>query len=328
MRSPDPSAVDNQILVQYLLGSLPEDNAEHLDELSVSNDEFAMRLSAIENDLVDAYVRGELSGQTLEKFQAFYLSTVKRREKVRFAESLFAFEKKSAIDGCGAPVAPAQEERREVRSSWRSFLIIPRWGFAAAATMLAVAGFLALDNVRLYNEMSRAQADRAVLQQREHDLQARLDEQHAANAESVKELAQVRESLALLEKQAVGNQQPSGVRSSPIIASLVLSPQTRGAAQMATLSLSPGTTRVDLRLELESDDFPQYRVALKDSATSQILWRSGKLKSDTKGQSSAVSISVPENLLKQQNYELELSGIPSSGATEFLSSYVFKVVSD
>jgi hypothetical protein len=102
----------------------------------------------------------------------------------------------------------------------------------------------------------------------------------------------------------------------------------RGSAQTAVLSLSRGTSRVNFRLELESDDFPQYRVALKDPVTGQILWRSGNLKTETEGQSSRVSIILPANLLKRQNYMLELTGGRENGDGEFLSSYAFRVGSN
>src|SRR5258708_2841516 len=75
-------------LVQYLLGTLPENESEPLDALSIVDDAFALRLAAVENDLVDSYVRGELSGETSERFESFYRDSPARREKLSFAKSL------------------------------------------------------------------------------------------------------------------------------------------------------------------------------------------------------------------------------------------------
>ena len=61
-------APDDQRLVRYLLGSLPEDETEQFDELSIADDQFSAQLSAVEHDLVDAYVKGELSGDMLARF--------------------------------------------------------------------------------------------------------------------------------------------------------------------------------------------------------------------------------------------------------------------
>ena len=54
------SAAENERLVRYLVGLLPADEAERLDEQSIVDDDVACRLLSVENDLVDAYVREQL----------------------------------------------------------------------------------------------------------------------------------------------------------------------------------------------------------------------------------------------------------------------------
>src|SRR5215475_11685384 len=75
----------DQHLVPYLLGLLPENEAERLDELSVTNDDIAGRLQVAEDDLIDAYVDGELSGEMLARFESICVSLPKWRERVSFA---------------------------------------------------------------------------------------------------------------------------------------------------------------------------------------------------------------------------------------------------
>jgi hypothetical protein len=331
MSPPDQHAVDHATLVEYLLGSLPESDAELLDESSVADDEFAIRLSAVENDLLDAYVRGELSGAILEKFRTFYLSSGKRREKMRLAESLFTLEGKAAAvrDRTDAPASPYGRRETPPTSSWLRLLTLPSWGFAAVAAMLVAVILLGVDNLHLYNQISREQAFGAELQQRERELQAKLDQEHDATHETKDELDRVRESLAHLGNHFTASPRGAEPSSLPVsIAFFVLSPQMRGAGQMTTLSLPRATTLVDLRLDLESNDFPQYRVVLKDSATNRSVWRSGRLTAKATGLRSAVSIRVPAKLLKQRNYVTELMGCPTIGAPEFISSYAFIVNSD
>src|ERR1700722_18106227 len=91
MSSADKQSFDDQVLLRYLLGSLPEEEAERLDELSVVDDAIAWRLSAVENDLVDAYVGGQLSGGDLAEFKKCYLSSPRRLQKLEFAEALSSF---------------------------------------------------------------------------------------------------------------------------------------------------------------------------------------------------------------------------------------------
>src|SRR5260221_4791475 len=96
---------DPQLLIQYLLGSLADTEAERLDELSITDDEGAWRLTAAENDLVDAYVRGELSGETLRRFETHYLSSQKRQDQARLAHPLRLLVDKAPMSAADA--APA-----------------------------------------------------------------------------------------------------------------------------------------------------------------------------------------------------------------------------
>jgi hypothetical protein len=195
--------------------------------------------------------------------------------------------------------------------------------------MLLAVILLGVANLRLYDQISREQAFGAELQQRERELQTKLDQEHNATHETKDELDRVRESLAQLGKHSTASPRGEEPSSHPVgIAFFVLSPQMRGAGQITTLSLPRAATWVGLRLDLESNDFPQYRVVLKDSATNQSVWRSGRLTAKTSGLRSAVSIRVPAKLFKQRNYVAELMGCPTIGAPEFISSYAFVVNGD
>ena len=74
-----------QTIRDYLLGQLPESETERLDELSITDDECAERIRAVEHDLVDEYARGELQGVVLEQFRSRYLTTptATRRDSIR-----------------------------------------------------------------------------------------------------------------------------------------------------------------------------------------------------------------------------------------------------
>jgi hypothetical protein len=324
MFSPGKHVFDDQLLVRYLLGLLPEEEAERLDELSIVGDDFACRLRDVENDLVDAYVRSELSGETLARFRASYLSSAKGREKVRFAEAFLAHESRAAevalaVNGAAAKpgdisprVAPLQR--------WRMFAL-PRltlnWGFAAAAClMIAGAGYLLLDHQALRSQLDQAQADRTALQHRELELQKQLSEQRPS------------ESLAQTGRPDAGQAGVEAGKQTHALKALafLLLPQMRGAGAVATIAVPPGTDQVVLRLQLEFDDFPKYQAALRNSLTNQIVWRSQSLTVISLGGNKAVSAAVPASLLKQQTYTVELIGIPTSGSAEPIGAYPFRFV--
>ena len=312
--------VDDQTLREYLFGLLPQEQTEQMDEWSVADDEFAARLDTFESDMVDAYVREELSGDTLAKFQTVYLSSPSRRQKVAFAEGFYALEATQP-----APPAADKGGRTSLFGPGFGLFALPRLAWAGGLAMLLAIGALLIDNLHLRDSMHRVANDHAAFEQREQDLQARLQHEHASNARTASELEQVRKSLAQLENSSAAKRVASQL--SPISAvAFVLAPQMRGGAQMPSLILPQGTTRVDLRLELESNDFPTYRIALKGLQDDKVLWHSGPLKAVIKNESSTLSTIVPANLLRQQMYQLDLTGTPPSGQGELVSSYVFRVV--
>jgi hypothetical protein len=162
MLFPPTKRVTDKTLTGYLLGSLRQDQTERLDELSIVDGDFAARLDAVENDMVDAYVRGRLSGDTLQKFRARYLSSAKRREKVRFSQSLYHFEGKHFTQAAATGESVPAQESRSLFSpgSWRSFAF-PAWIAAGALAMMLAIGLLFIDNLQLRNRMSQANADPA-----------------------------------------------------------------------------------------------------------------------------------------------------------------------
>jgi hypothetical protein len=315
---PEPSA---QELASYLLGALTEEATEHLDERSIADGEFALRLNAVENDLVDAYVRGELPGEAQNRFEKYYLSSPRRLEKVEFSRALLRHERESPTaiskqvrieDSQGR----SPQEEPDARDGWR-WINLPRlglrWGPAAAAiVMLLVAGLLLQENRSLREEQSESRDQQAALNRRAQELERQLSEQRAAKSGLEKALESLRASL------------PASHALTTIVA--VLAPPTRGASQIPSISLPRGTDQVLLRLQLEADEFPRYQVALKDPATNRILWRStDALRAKPEGNENVVSTSFSARLFKPQRYILELSGVPAGGGPELVSSYPLRV---
>ena len=98
MSSPEKLEPSDAVLLRYLLGALPVDEAEPIEEASVVDDDLAARLNAMERDLVDSYVRGELEGLSLTKFQTWYLSSPLRVQKVEAAREILRIADAVAVD--------------------------------------------------------------------------------------------------------------------------------------------------------------------------------------------------------------------------------------
>jgi len=311
--------LDEHLLTEYLLGESPESETERLDELSLSDDGFVDQLRAIEDDLVDSYLRGELTADSLSKFNSYYLASPLRREKVKVAKSLLTFTDKVAA---GSQVKEPVKAPREKRSL-AGFFALPRltlqWGFAAAALLfLITAGYLAFENVRLRRHIGQTQAERTALEQREQTLKGELETERTNDTAIQQELAQVRERLAQLAQQQSITQP-----AKPIVVAFALSPQTRGTSQIPNIAVPVEANALALKLDVEATGFPVYQAALKSPATGETIWRSGRLKVNSSD--GALRVSVPAKLLKSQNYVLELSGISARGQPDNAGSYSFRI---
>jgi hypothetical protein len=318
---------DDRLLTQYLLGSLAGEETERLDELSIADDDFAAKLNSAEKDLVDAYVRGELPAAEAAQFKSAYLSSPKRREKVRFAETFFSFQQRAANRPVMIRAGVIQGEKHE--SAWARFFgtwsgglpfgtprssnawFARQWGLAGAALLLLIAsGYMLNTNLQLRQQVGRSESERAVLAQREQQLQHQLAIGQAANTASPG-----------TEKP---NPQPSIDRLK--VATFVLVPTLRGSGPLPTVARFAGIDLVVLKLELESNDFSTYQVAIEDSATRETIWQSADLKPFSEGEQQAVSFVFPANLLKARTYVAQLKGIRSNGVAERVSSYPFRSV--
>ncbi len=336
---------DELLLTEYLLGSLPEDETARLDELSLTDSQLVDMLKVVEKDLVDAHALGELAGQTLERFNSFYLVSPLRRQKLKFAMAFQDYAEKAAgpQESLNLDVSESVKAVPETRSILRIFGV-PRlalqWGLAAAGLVLLLGvGWLLLENSRLRQQMSQTQERRSALGQREGELQKELEDQRTANEASVQELARVREEGMRLEQElkeqqaqqrAREEQRPAGgqrpVTPGVSIVSFTLAPQMRGVGQVPTVSIPTKTDYLAVRLNLEPDDHPAYRVVLLDQARNQHVWQSGKLRARVAGDFRTLSISLPADLLRPQTYILQVSGVSPNGGSEVVSDYPFRVV--
>lgn len=325
-----PSSVMNesnysqQSIIDYLLGDLPEAENEHYDELSFTDDDFSDCLNSAENDLIDAYLNDELKGAALEKFQTHYLASPFRREKIEFAKALQA----TAAKNYAPPNLKTSDfvelpEKRRF-SGFGELFVNPALGWSFAAIVLLVltlAGFWFVKRNSDQTENDSAMRQTPTVSP-SGAAQTETPPVISANeTENLKNSNLSPHGKETPSKKAIVETPPKSKESinSPVIASFVLSPPLRGAGNLPTVSFSKETTVIRMALNLESDDYKTYRVALVDESNKS-LWQSGNLKSSNK----RVAANFSAGLLRSGVYSLVLSGVNGEGETEILSNYSFK----
>jgi len=291
-----------QTIRDYLLGQLPEAETERLDELSITDDECAELIRAVEHDLADAFARGELHGTALEQFRSRYLTTPRQRETARFAAALQSRE--GLDDNVEKPARVSSREVPRVPTRIREGAAWIRWAPVAAAILLATASvWLALDNRTLRARATGAESARNELQR---DRQFRE--------------ADVRRS---------SDTTPPSISRMPsplMVATLVLAPQLRGARQLPTVALADGIGDLAVQLELEPVDYPAFEATLVAARGDRPLWRTDRLIARTSGSRKTIDLRLPSAVLSPQDYLIRVSGVPARGVSEIVGEYRFTVV--
>jgi hypothetical protein len=75
-------------IIAYLLDELPEAEAAQFEEDCFAQARWPRQINRVEGDLIDAYLRGELSPEQREHFEQNYLTTKARVKRVRMAAAL------------------------------------------------------------------------------------------------------------------------------------------------------------------------------------------------------------------------------------------------
>lgn len=290
--------------VKYLLGHLTEEEQVEVEDRAFADEDYRSALEGTEADLIDAYVRGELSPSDRRSFELRFLIVPERRRKVEFARALATIASESVP--------------KESQAAGRLSLLQLFWPsnpgvqFAAgiAVLMIVAAGaWLVSENAASRARVASLEAERRGFEAREQALRRQLsDEQSRA---------------AALASQ---NRQPAQTDRVPLIASLVLVPGvSRSQAQVERLVLSPAAQMARIEIQLEPrDDFPRFRAELRTKSGDEVLSQ-GNLQKRKSGPGFAVSIDVPASVLAVGEYELALKGIAADRSRQDVGFYYFAV---
>ena len=138
--------INEDLIVRYLLGDLPEEEQARLEDLAFSDREYMQIVMDAENDLIDEYAQGKLSGSERRQFESRFLASAERRRKVEFARALANVTSEFAPIEKDTPlVIPPEPAGWQI--ALRAFLrgLSPAAKFSMAAAVFASSSPSALD---------------------------------------------------------------------------------------------------------------------------------------------------------------------------------------
>ncbi|MGH9839603.1 MAG: hypothetical protein ACREEM_12550 [Blastocatellia bacterium] len=303
----------NNFIVRYLLGDLPESDRLALEERYFADSETFDRMWENENRLVDHYVRGRLAPADRERFERHYLASPVHRQRVATARNLLAAADESIRAHSAPVVRPSLLQRL---TNWSR--LSPAWQFAMAAGMLLLAvggGWLLRERAQLRDELAAIQAENAARQARERELANQISAQTS-------ERDQLAAELERLRKQQLEPRPSPSIESQPrTIFSFALLPVAVRGGNGQQITVPRDADQVQFRLPVEEGDVRTFQASIRTLERNPV-WTQQQLKLIA----GRVVVNVPAGKLPFGDYILDLSAVDRAGNTRELKSYSFRVI--
>jgi hypothetical protein len=319
---------NEEVLVNYLLGELPEAEQLRLEERFFTDDECYRQLLALEDELRYDYAAGGLTPEQRAKFEQRFLNTPQARQRAELAAAVLG---KVAEANVRTSPVPLTEERS---SLWQSLLALfsfqaPALQFslaAASALLLVGASWLFYQTVKLRTQVAQLETARAGQAQQDAELRARQQQLHSELERERSQRAQLEQQLAQQQAEAARARERQASASASFFAFFLTPGLVRDGDGMKRLPLAPGVSQVRLQLKLQRPvSYQSYRAVLQTLAGVE-LWSRNLARAGSIASGQTVAVSLPAKRLPPGDYLLALKGRTSGGEVEEIDEYYFSVV--
>jgi methionine-rich copper-binding protein CopC len=124
-------------IIAYLLEELPEAELEQFEDECFAQENWPVQIDLAEEDLIDAYLRDELTPEQRQRFERNYLTTEARLERVRVAAALLRHVDEYHVDAQAPVATPTTELTWGDR--FHAFWSSQTWTLRAVAALAPVA---------------------------------------------------------------------------------------------------------------------------------------------------------------------------------------------
>jgi hypothetical protein len=295
---------DTDTARRYLLGELPEAEAERFEIEYLDSDGALDELLAAENELIDAHLQGFLSTADEERFARFFLSSPGREERVAFARALHAAaSRRRSLPPFERTVAtePMRVQAERVRRG------VPAWlGWAAAALLAVPAGVSLVRTRSLTRELAAARDVSAAAAERE----SHLDNARAELARAQAEIDRLRAAV------------PPVAPAVRFVVAVLRAGNARDVAAVRTVALPDGTDELRLRLVVPPEPYRSYSVEVETAEGRVVASRSG-LPAARFENARAVALTLDARALASGEHVVTVRGVRASGTVETVAEYAF-----
>lgn len=316
------NALDEKTMMEYLLGELDEEKRNTVEERYFADDMYFEQLLAVEDDLINKYLGGELSLFQSENFEKSLLSSPERRKKVEFAKMLREY--------IAEQDSPDPKSFAEKIFRWRlPFSALSSNKFVVGFSFAAVVLLLIFSNLWwnqrnsvLRSRISLIESEQLTWQEQERVLR----EQNVIQQEQLNQLTEQLEQEKLMIAQLQEDIRDSRLPLPSVISFELFAGLTRSAEDQNPLILFPNTRIVELQMEIPVKKvYQNYVVVLETVEGREILRQQGLQPLDTPRGKFAVLL-LPASTLFSDTFILTLQGMIAPEETEVISTYTFDLL--
>ena len=337
-------AINEQLVRRYLLDVLPKRERERLEVGLLTDDRYYETLTAleteVEDDLIEEYLDGELTGTELENFERLFLNSPERAHKLKVIKDLKDHSTPVAEPEPEAPTRKIVKTDPPYRS-WIPAIAIfqnPLFGFATATALalaLVFCGWLWMRSSRLETQLMEARSQNptdSVLKEQVEQANRRNEELAAKLKLSEEQRAAAEQQVASLkgeQGQEVVQPDNSSQPGRGTIAVVVLTAGRRSNENrpVPTLTLKQGVTVARLVVNVERidpADYKRFRAVVQRQAGPEV-WRSEDVQLRARGNNARAVLNIAADKLTEGQYVGALDGITLDDQTEPIGRYVFRV---
>ncbi|HEU4387823.1 MAG TPA: hypothetical protein VFV34_08505 [Blastocatellia bacterium] len=317
-------AGDNrQMLIAYLLATMPEEDRLALAERYLVDDELFDQLIIVENDLLDQYVRGRLSPQERIGFERYLHRLPDSQHKIGVATALMKVVSEEQQAARSHPDSRVDSRLQSTHRPQLAWLYLP----AAAILMVAIIGVVLLmlhgnqlgrENERLRARVAELAAEQQALQKDAERFQEQYAAQQARLGHLQKDLEREQRRSQTLAQQIA--RAPS-LRSP--LAVLELSAASRDPSIPELLHLPAGTRYLSLIAPVEGrKKYTGYRAVVQ-TTEGKMIWEKHSTQPSQIGK--AILFRLSASQLSPASYKLTVI-LKTIDGTEIARDYYFTVV--
>lgn len=302
----------------------------HTDETEFAADDPESEIEIAEAELIDAYVRNEVSAEERKLLEKGLRSSSRLAERLHFARMLAAAADSVRQSDSEGPLPPW----------WKrifGFSVVQRPAFQmalAGCAILVVLGGLALFAgwMKLRRESNQLAAERAAVEQQRLELERKLADQRLSAEQLMAALERARQQqdaderrLAELRQGKKGNERADAVATSTVALISLLPGSIRGAGGGNELSVPESATAIRLDLVLETNEYAKYNAEVTNSQGAKILQQKG-LRPGRSRSGLILTLQVSSRRLPPGDYSVSITGVTSRRAVEPVNYYVLRVI--